>query len=99
MRPKLVVGVIVFFLLVGVVLLGVLFGPTLLAETGVASTGLDGNPSQTAVAASNAIIQENAKLGTISWEIPSDRAATTEIQAYADANSVIPGQKLTLYVS
>jgi hypothetical protein len=99
MRPKLVVGVIAFFLLVGVVLLGALFGPSLLNEKGVESTGFDGNQSQAAGTADNAIIQENAKLGTITWEIPAERAATIQIQAYADANSVLPGQKITLYVS
>lgn len=99
MRPKLVVGVIAFFLLVGVVLLGALFGPSLLSEKGVESTNLDGDQSQAAGTADNAIIQENARLGTVTWEIPSDKAATIQIQAYADANSVLPGQKLTLYVS
>src|SRR5258708_20505708 len=46
------------------------------------------------------IIQnENAHLGTSSWQVPYDNGATTQIQAYAGATSVSPGQKLTFYIS
>ncbi len=47
----------------------------------------------------NTIMNENIHPGTSSWEIPGDKEATTQIQAYADATSVSPGQKLTFYVS
>jgi hypothetical protein len=91
-------GVVVFFMLVGVVLLAAFFGPALLAEkNGGADPDEDNSPS--AVAAGNIITRENAQPGTLSWEIPSDKVATIQIQAYASANSVLPGQKLTLYVS
>ena len=45
------------------------------------------------------IAAENAHPGTSGWEIPTDRKASTEIQAYASATSVLPGQRLTFYVS
>jgi hypothetical protein len=47
----------------------------------------------------NIIMNENAYLGTTSWQIPYDQGASTQIQAYANATSVSPGQKLTFYVS
>src|SRR5258706_5319813 len=48
---------------------------------------------------SNAIVNENENLGTNSWQIPKGQGATTQIQAYASATSVSPGQKLTFYIS
>src|SRR6266516_901476 len=48
---------------------------------------------------SNSIVNENAHLGTTSWQFPYDAGATTQIQAYASATSVAPGQPLTFYVS
>jgi hypothetical protein len=45
------------------------------------------------------ISQENAHPGSTSWRIPTGKAASTQIQAYADALSVLPGQMLTFYVS
>ncbi len=50
-------------------------------------------------ATSKVIIDENALPGTSAWTIPSDKGATTEIQAYASATSVSSGQTLTFYVS
>jgi len=38
-------------------------------------------------------------MGTNSWQIPGGKEATTQIQAYASATSVLPGQTLTFYVS
>ena len=98
MRPKLLSGFAIFFVLVSVALLAVLFGPSLLVERNEGA-GPDYDETPTTVTAANPIFQENAQPGTTSWEIPSDRAATIQIQAYASANSVLPGQKLTLYVS
>src|SRR5581483_8630576 len=49
--------------------------------------------------ATNAISLENALLGTNAWIIPSDKAATTQIQAYLSSRSVAPGNPLTFYVS
>jgi hypothetical protein len=48
---------------------------------------------------SNPIIPENAHQGTNAWQIPGDKTASTEIQAYTSATSVLPGQQLTFYVS
>ena len=47
----------------------------------------------------DAIVRENALPGTTGWEIPDAKAATTEIQAYTNATSVLPGHTLTFYVS
>ncbi len=48
---------------------------------------------------SNPITIENAKTGTTAWQMPVDKAATVQIQAYVDKRSVAPGQQLTFYVS
>src|SRR6266487_1184108 len=56
-------------------------------------------PQIPATPISNIIVNENAHLGTNSWQIPYDKGASTQIQAYASAMSVSPGQKLTFYVS
>ncbi len=47
----------------------------------------------------NAIIVENKQPGTNSWIIPSEKAANTQIQAYANKTSVSPNEKLVFYVS
>src|SRR5215472_15124600 len=48
---------------------------------------------------SNVIVRENALPGTSGWIIRNGKQATTQIQAYASATSVLPGQTLTFYVS
>jgi hypothetical protein len=53
----------------------------------------------TAPSIRNVIVDENAHLGTSSWEIPSGKGASIQIQAYAGATSLMPGQRLTFYVS
>ena len=45
------------------------------------------------------ILHENALPGTTNWQIPDASASSTQIQAYASATSVQPGQMLTFYVS
>ncbi|HLZ63215.1 MAG TPA: N,N-dimethylformamidase beta subunit family domain-containing protein [Ktedonosporobacter sp.] len=52
-----------------------------------------------ASSAPNPITLENALPGTTEWMIPAERSATVQIQAYAGARSVAPGQPLTFYVS
>jgi hypothetical protein len=47
----------------------------------------------------NAITRENARPGTQSWQIGPGQEAITEVQGYASATSVSPGDKLTLHVS
>jgi hypothetical protein len=55
--------------------------------------------AQSGPVAANAIVPENALAGSSSWKIPSGQEATTQIQAYANATSVLPGKTLTFYVS
>jgi hypothetical protein len=95
LKLRFVAGVALFFALSAVALSAALFGPTLLSA--VSSAHID--TSQSPAVAGNIIVRENAKPGTISWEIPAGRDATTQIQAYANATSVLPGKKLTFYVS
>ncbi len=97
MRPRLIAGIIVFFVFASAVLVAVLFGPGLVLS-GVTSGGkqfLKNKETST----SNVIALENLHLGTVRWQIPGDKAASTQIQAYAGATSVFPGQKLAFYVS
>ena len=53
----------------------------------------------TVVTTSQAIIRENARKGTTSWNIPATQGATTQIQAYTSAPSVLPGHTIIFYVS
>src|ERR1700730_3125963 len=57
--------------------------------------------SQPLIAAptNNVIVTENENLGTNGWQIPQGEGSTTQIQAYASATSISPGQRLTFYVS
>ena len=57
------------------------------------------HPQVTEIPTSNAITLENALPGTSNWEIPDGKGASTQIQAYASATSVLPGQTLTFYAS
>src|SRR5947209_6560055 len=96
MDRRRVVGIVVFFALVGIIIAGVFLGQGVVASR----TNFQGSASLiTTQSADNAIVRENALPGTNSWEIPADRAATIQIQAYASATSVLPGHKITFYVS
>jgi len=48
---------------------------------------------------SDVIADENAQQGTSSWKIPRGKGASIQIRAYAGATSIMPGQRLTFYVS
>lgn len=48
---------------------------------------------------SRAIIDENAMTGSAGWILAPGAVATKEIQAYASATSVSPGESLTFYAS
>jgi len=90
MRLKLSRGNVLFLGSSGVALLALLFTLVLRPFPN----------SQVPVTPISYIIQnENTHLGTSSWQIPYDKGAITQIQAYAGATSVSPGQKLTFYVS
>ncbi len=93
MRLRFVVSVVVFFIVAAVVLAAIMSGPGLFASK--TSIG----DSQAPVTSGNPIVLENAHLGTNSWKIPQRKEASTQIQAYASATSVLPGQQLTFYVS
>src|SRR5947209_5033908 len=98
MRWKLIAGVVLFFSLVEVVLGAVLLGPTLLSSMNSTSAA-KGTTLQSTSVTGNAILRENAWTGSSGWKIPAGRQATTQIQAYADATSVLPGKALTFSVS
>jgi hypothetical protein len=102
MRGKLVAGVVAFFIIVSVVIALAEAGPAVFTGTaGSASSAVSDdqtNTLQTAIP-NNPIAKENAQQGTTGWEIPDDLAATSQIQAYAGATSVAPGQSITFYVS
>ncbi len=95
LKLRLIAGVIGFFVLVAGVLGAVLFGPALLSGT----SNVSNDASQPTTVVGNAIVRENAQLGTISWRIPQGNEASIQIQAYASATSVLPGQKLSFSVS
>ena len=113
MRLRLSRGNIAFIVFVAVALVVLLFGlgllsfgagranqPLVQATAASISQATRIPISQaTETATSKVIIDENALPGTSAWDIPSDKGATTEIQAYASATSVSPGQTLTFYVS
>src|SRR5690242_19300805 len=101
---RFVLGVILFFLCTGLALGAILLGPAFFASFGAATDKGGGTTVQSATTAKipvsgNAIVQENAQLGTANWQIAPGRAATTQIQAYADARSVLPGKKIVFFVS
>ena len=93
MRLRQVVGVVVFFIVAAVVLAGIMGG------SGLFASGTSIGNSQTPVTSGNPIVLENAHLGTDNWKIPLGKESSTQIQAYASAASVLPGQELTFSVS
>lgn len=90
MRSRLVVVILALSVIASVILAGVLLSSGVLIEHSRTST---------TSTSSNVIVFENAHPGTTSWKIPEGKAASTEIQAYAGATSVLPGEKLSFYVS
>src|SRR6266516_2959021 len=101
MRLRFVAGVVAFFVLAAVALAALLFGPSLLAlfSPSLLASGTSIGNSQAHVTSDNVIVLENAQQGTTSWNIPKGKEATTQIQAYASATSVLPGRQLAFYVS
>ena len=105
LKLRVIVGVTIFFVLVVGAISLLLFGPAFLSAAGSGngntSPALSGSTANTPIASAphNVIAIENAQPGTTSWIIPGRKAATTQIQAYADVTSVQPGQNLTFYVS
>ena len=101
MRLRLIAGVVVIFVMGTIVLTTVLFGSGLLTSVALSRTNTNSTQNVNSLAATtkNVIISENTHLGTDSWKIPASKEATTQIQAYASATSVSPGQNISFYVS
>ena len=90
MRLRLGAVILALLVIAGVILAAVLYGPSLLFS----------HPqTPTTATSSNAIVLENAHLGTTDWQIPSVKIATTQIQAYTNTTSVLPEQRMSFYVS
>jgi hypothetical protein len=53
----------------------------------------------TNIAAQNAIVLENQKLGTTDWKIASSNQAVTEIEGFGDATSIDKGETINLKIS
>jgi hypothetical protein len=87
---------IVFALFVMLALAAIAYGLGLLPSLRPAPVGLAQSSSSPT---GNPIVRENALAGTNNWQIPQGKGASTQIQAYASATSVQPGDKLTFYVS
>ncbi|GAC1349868.1 MAG: hypothetical protein NVSMB27_27000 [Ktedonobacteraceae bacterium] len=83
-------------LLVGIVVIALLIGRNV--QFFVVGSAKSIKPAPI-ITTSKVIIHENALAGTDGWEIPRNKDATIQIQAYTSATSVLPGHKLTFYVS
>ncbi len=100
MKVRTLLLILALFVLASVLVSIPLFGSTLFMGNNSAS--LAGSQETTpgpGPMANTAIARENALPGTSSWQIPAGQQATTQIQAFAGATSVAPGQKLAFYVS
>src|SRR5690242_17715967 len=103
MRAKLVAGVVALFVVVSLLIALIEAGPAVFTGTagsGAASSNANQTTTQPQTAVpNNPIAQENAQQGSSGWQIPDDLAATSQIQVYAGATSIAPGQSITFYVS
>jgi hypothetical protein len=99
MRLRLVI-VVVVFLLAGITVASLLLGPSMVTSIGRSGSGSsESGLVEATLVKGNAIVRENMQTGTTTWQIPPGRAATTQIQAYAGARSVLPGKSIVFYVS
>ena len=100
MRLRLTGSNTLFLLIVAVLVIALLVGLFLSSGAKPASQSISLPTTATGSSGpGNLIERENALLGTSAWQIPVDKEATTQIQAYASATSVTPDQRLTFYVS
>src|SRR5262249_23047175 len=97
MRLRLVIGVVTFFILISLAVALALVGSGPVAAN--EKIALQSVSHMNAVGPDNVTARENTQLGTPNWEIPANREASTQIQAYASATSVTQSDKLTFYVS
>jgi hypothetical protein len=88
---------VIFLGAIGIVVVAILLGSTFLFS----QTKNNSQPflSPTLISPGNNIMRENTLQGTTGWKIPDGQTASTQIQAYANATSVQPGQQITFYVS
>ena len=93
MKIRIIIIAMMVFTIAVIVLAALLSGGNLLVMN---KNHLSPQPTATS---NNPISRENMLQGSDAWQIPHGKAATTQIQAYAGATSVLPGQKLTFYVS
>ena len=96
MKVRFVVGTIALIVM-GSIVATLLLNPDLLSSVNTYSAPAGQQAMATDFA--NPIVRENAQPGTFAWQIPFGRAATTQIQAYANATSVIPGNTIVFNVS
>jgi hypothetical protein len=95
MKARVIAGIIALLLIIEGLIVVLLFDRSTPSGNAVpTNVGLE-NAHQKA----NPISLENAHTGTDGWQIPPGKEATIQIQAYANATSVLPGKKLTFYVS
>ncbi len=99
MNTRFVLVVITTCVLAGVLLGFVFWGPSLFAGASNVGPAAAIPTVQPTVTANNPIARENALPGSYNWEILASRSATTQIQAFASATSVAPGQSIKFYVS
>jgi hypothetical protein len=81
------------------VLLGIAFAIMLTGSNSQEESYKQQIPPVVAPPTSNVITRENSLQGTDNFEISDSKGASSQIQAYASATSVRPGQSLTFYVS
>src|SRR3978361_1532879 len=95
MSRKRVITIFMVFIVASFLLIGFLVGPLLFADSAQVSKSSSPQTQQPA----NSISAENAQTGTFDWLIPPAQESTYQIEAYAGATSVAPGNSITFYVS
>ncbi len=98
MKPRVILFASALFLAVGLSLGAVFLGPSYFSG-GASAVATGKGSSSVQQVTGNAIVRENALPGTNNWQIPGNKAAVTQLQAYANATSVSPGKSLSFYVS
>lgn len=100
MKFKSVVTIVTIFLIAGALISFYFLAPSLqLAVNDKPGAGNTNILDVSATESGNPIVRENALSGTTSWQISTDNASSTQIQAFASATSIKPGKPLVFYVS
>ena len=90
MKPRVIVFATLLFLVAGLSVGAVFLGPSFSLGASGATAAFGKSHTSTQQATGNAIVRENALPGTNNWQIPTGRAAVTQLQAYANTTSVSP---------